>query len=52
MDDLFHQVLELCRRVGLVTLGRVALDGAKIEASASKQKSKSHRKVVQEEHGL
>jgi len=52
MDDLFHQVLELCREVGLVKLGRVALDGTKIKASASKHKSKSYRKIVEEERDL
>ncbi len=36
MDELFHQVLELCREAGLVKLERVALDGTKIKASASK----------------
>jgi transposase len=43
MDGLFHQVLELCRDVGLVKLGRVALDGTKIKANASRHKSKSYR---------
>src|SRR5579875_661156 len=52
MDDLFHQVLELGREVGLVKLGRVALDGTKIKASASKHKSKSYRKIVEEERDL
>lgn len=52
VDDLFHQVLELCREVGLVELGRVALDGTKIKASASKHQSKSYRKIVEEERNL
>lgn len=52
MDGLFHQVLELCRGVGLVKLGRVALDGTKIKANASKHKSKSYRKIVEEEQDL
>ena len=52
MDGLFHQVLELGREVGLVKLGRVALDGTKIKASASKHKSKSYRKIVEEEQDL
>ncbi|MFZ0892793.1 MAG: IS1182 family transposase [Thermoplasmata archaeon] len=52
MDDLFHQVLELCREAGLVKLGRVALDGTKIKASASKHKSKSYRKIREEETDL
>jgi transposase len=52
MDELFHQVLALCREAGLVKLGRVALDGTKIKASASKHKSKSYRRVVEEEIDL
>ncbi len=52
MDDLFHQVLELCREAGLVKLGRVALDGPKIKASASKHKSKTYQKVRKEEADL
>jgi transposase len=34
--DLFAQVLGLCREAGLVRLGTVAIDGSKIEASASR----------------
>jgi transposase len=52
MDDLFHQVLELCREAGLVKLGRVALDGTKIKASASKHKSKTYQKIRKEETDL
>jgi transposase len=52
MDQLFHQVLDLCRDAGLVKLGRVALDGTKVKASASKHKSKSYRRVVEEEIDL
>lgn len=52
MDELFHQVLELCRAAGLVKLGRVALDGTKIKASASKHKSKSYRRIREEETDL
>jgi transposase len=52
MDGLFHQVLELCREAGLVKLGRVALDGTKIKASASKHKSKSYKRIREEETDL
>ncbi len=52
LDDLFHQVLDLCREAGLVKLGRVALDGTKIRASASKHRSKSYRKIREEEDEL
>lgn len=52
MDDLFHQVLLLCREAGLVKLGRVALDGTKIKASASKHRSKSYARIREEENEL
>lgn len=41
LDDLFLQVLVLCSEAGLVTLGRVALDGTKLRASAGKHRAMS-----------
>ncbi len=35
LGNLFLQVLELCRRAGLVSLGHVALDSTKVRANAS-----------------
>ena len=35
---LFVQILQLCRKAGLVELGHVALDGTKLAANASKHK--------------
>jgi transposase len=45
LDDLFTQVLVLCSRAGLVKLGRVALDGTKLRASASKHKAMSYSRL-------
>ncbi len=45
LDDLFAQVLVLCANAGLVKLGRVALDGTKLDASASKHKAMSHDRL-------
>ena len=42
LDDLFTQVLVLCATAGLVSLGRVALDGTKLRASASRHKAMSY----------
>src|ERR1035437_9282052 len=42
LDDLFIQVLALCAEAGLVSLGRVALDGTKLRASASRHKAMSY----------
>ena len=39
LEDLFTQVLVLCQRSGLVKLGRVALDGTKVRAAASRHKA-------------
>lgn len=46
LDDLFGQVLVLCANAGLIKLGRVALDGTKLEASASKHTAMSYGRLV------
>ena len=45
LDDLFIQVLVLCAEAGLVKLGRVALDGTKLRASASRHKAMSYGRL-------
>src|ERR1700677_1355671 len=45
IDTLFVQVLALCAEAGLVKLGRVALDGTKLRASASKHKAMSYDRM-------
>ena len=45
LTGLFLQVLELCQRAGLVKLGHVALDGAKVRANASKHKAMSYKRM-------
>jgi transposase len=45
LEDLFIQVLALCAGVGLVKLGRVALDGTKLRASASRHKAMSYDRL-------
>jgi transposase len=49
---LFEQVLRLCRQAGLVKLGRVAIDGTKIKANASKHKAMSYGRMKQAEAAL
>jgi transposase len=49
---LFAQVLDLCRRAGLVKLGHVALDGTKVLANASKHKAMSYGRMVEAEPRL
>jgi transposase len=52
LSGLFEQVLRLCRRAGLVKLGRVALDGTKIKANASKHKAMSYGRMKEKEAAL
>src|ERR1051326_4927155 len=42
LSRLFLQVLQLCEKAGLVKLGHVAVDGTKMRANASKQKTMSY----------
>jgi transposase len=46
---LFVQILQLCRKAGLVELGHVALDGTKLAANASKHKAMSYGRMRQAE---
>src|SRR5207247_10403313 len=52
LAGLFEQVLKLCRRAGLVKLGRVGVDGTKIKANASKHKAMSYERMVEKEAPL
>jgi len=52
LSGLFVQVLRLCQKAGLVTLGRVALDGTKVKANASKHKAMSHERMLKSERQL
>ena len=52
LQQLFVQVLRLCQAAGLVKLGHVAVDGAKLKANASKHKSMSYKHMVSQEPKL
>lgn len=52
LGRLFVQGLRLCQEAGLVKLGVVALDGAKIKAAASKHKAMSYKRMNEEEKRL
>ena len=45
LQDLFVQVLALCAGAGIVKLGRVALDGTKLRADASRHKAMSYERM-------
>ena len=50
--NVFLQALELCRAAGMVKLGKVALDGTKVRANASKHKAMSYERLVQKQKVL
>jgi transposase len=52
LSGLFVQVLRLCQKAGLVSLGQVALDGTKVKANASKHKAMSHERMLKSERQL
>lgn len=45
VGGLFTQVLAVCAQAGMVQLGRVALDGTKLDANASKHKAMSYDRM-------
>lgn len=52
MKELFVEVLQLCRESGLLKVGRVALDGTKVKANASRHKAMSYDRMGSEEERL
>ncbi len=52
LAGLFGQVLRMCQRAGMVSLGHVALDGTKIQANASKRKAMSYERMKKTEKEL
>jgi hypothetical protein len=52
LQNLFEQVLKLALTAGAIKLGRVALDGSKIKANASKHKAMSYKRMKEEERTL
>jgi transposase len=52
LSELFTQALALCAKAGLVKLGRVALDGTKLRANASRHKAMSYERMEREERRL
>ena len=52
LAELFTQALAVCAKAGLVKLGRVALDGTKLRANASRHKAMSYERMGREERRL
>ncbi len=52
LGHLFVQALALCQAAGMVRLGRVALDGTKLRANASRRKAMSYARMSEKEKVL
>jgi len=52
LGNVFLQALELCRAAGMVSLGRVALDGTKVRANASRHKAMSYGRLTERQKVL
>jgi transposase len=52
LAGLFEQVLEIALEAGAMKVGRVALDGTKVKANASKHKAMSHDRMLEKEKQL
>ena len=52
LRSLFDQVLRLALELGAMKLGRVAIDGSKVQGNASKHKAMSYRRMQEEEKRL
>jgi transposase len=50
--ELFKQVVLIAKNSGLIKLGRVAIDGTKVKANASRHKAMSYDRMKQEEKKL
>jgi len=52
LEGLFEQVLRLALKAGAMKLGRVAIDGSKVKANASKHKAMSYGRMKEKEREL
>ena len=52
LEGLFTQVLQVAREAGAVHVGRVAIDGSKVKANASKHKAMSYDRMPEREAAL
>jgi len=52
LEGLFEQVLKIALEAGAMKLGRVALDGTKVKANASKHKAMSYDRMKEKERQM
>jgi transposase len=52
LHGFFEQVLQMARELGAARVGRVALDGTKVKANASKHKAMSYKRMGEKQRDL
>src|SRR5215208_7327246 len=52
LEGLFEEVLKIALEAGAIKVGRVALDGTKVKANASKHKAMSYDRMLEKEKQL
>ncbi len=52
LEALFLQALRLCQQAGMVKMGRMALDGTKVRANASRHKAMSYDRMCAAQENL
>jgi len=52
LQGFFEQVLQMARELGAARVGRVALDGSKVKANASKHKAMSYQRMGEKQRQL
>jgi transposase len=52
LSGFFQEVLKIVLETGAIKLGRVALDGTKIKANASKHKANSYGRMVEQQEAI
>jgi len=45
LGDLFSQVIDMCKRLGMVSLGHIAIDGSKFKANASDKRTYDRKRI-------
>ena len=48
LEDLFCQVVDMCKRLGMVSLGHIALDSSKFKANASEKRTYDSKRLKRE----
>jgi transposase len=44
-QELFNQVVDICRRLGMISLGHIAIDGSKFKANAADSRTYDQKRV-------